>query len=158
MKATNAHSFLQRNIHQCPRTTKERCYTVIPPLPPTSGNWRWCSIDRQCWSQSIAEQAACRRCCSIFIDQQSMKVEHRRGDDDVYNRVQASWCHHHTFLHAISTVGDHILTYLVPFDMAMLLETLLPTHHPTLEQHSQSVVSCTNIDSFNGEVQPVTLR
>jgi hypothetical protein len=70
-KANNATSFLQRNSHKCPRRTKKLCYmTLVRPLVEyssiiwahslrqISGNWRWCSAERQEWSSQTTEELA----------------------------------------------------------------------------------------------------
>jgi len=65
-KANNATSFLQRNIHQCPRRTKELCYiTLVRPLVEYSSIIWDPFTEANIWKLEMVQRRAARM---VFSD------------------------------------------------------------------------------------------
>ena len=170
-KSNNARSFLQRNIHQCPRKTKELCYnTLVRPLmeyatiiwdPFTDSNVRKLEMVQRRSARVVF--SVYRRTSSVTPMLKQLQwptLKERRVQvvmmyRIVYQLVDIPT----TYLIPISSVRGHGLNYLVPFARTLYYQkSYFPDTIQLWYSLPQSVVSCTTLDSFKREVQPVPLR
>ena len=172
-KANNTRSFLQRNISQCPKKTKELCYrTLVRPLmeyatviwdPFTDANIRKLEMVQRRSARMVCSDY--RRTSSVSSMLQQLQwptLQERRAQAKVtmmYRIVYQLVDVPTTYLIPISSIRGHGLNYLVPYARTQIYQrSFFPDTIRLWNSLPQSVVSCPTIDSFKREVLPVIMR
>ena len=172
-KANSTRAFLQRNIHQCPRKTKELCYTTLvrpiveyagiiwdPSRLNTSISWRWCSDVMHVLCLEITEQPSS---VSAMINQlQWPTLQERRAQAKatmmyriVYNLVDIP----HTFLTPTVALRGHSSRYIVPFTRTgVYRQSFFPDSIRIWNRPSSRPCQLCILTSFKQGVQSVQLR
>ena len=172
-KANNTRSFLQHNIRQCPKRTKELSYrTLLRPLmqyatviwdPFTEANTR--KLETVQPRSAIMVCSDYRRTSSVSSMLQQLQwptlQEHRAQAKFtmmyriVYQLVDVPT----TYLVPISSMRGHGLHFLVAYARTQIYQrSFFPDTIRLWHSLPHSVVSCPTIDSFKREVLPVVTR
>ena len=172
-KANNTRAFLQRNLQQCPRKTKELCYKALvrPIMEYASVIWDP-STDTSIRKLEMVQRRAARMVFSDFRSTSSATpmlqqlqwstLQERRAQTKVvmmyrivYHLVDISSCH----LTPTISVRGHNMKFLVPYARTSIYQkSFFPVTIRLWNSLPQTVVSCPNIDSFKEEVLALRLR
>ena len=168
--ANNTRSFLQRNISQCPKKTKELCYrTLVRPLmeyatviwgPFTEANIRKLEmVQRRSARMNCSDYLRTSSVSSMLQQLQWPTLQERRAQVMMNRIVYQLDDMPITYLIPISYIRCHGLNYLVPYARTQIYQrSFFPDTIRLWNSHPQSVVSCPTMDSFKREVLPVVMR
>ena len=172
-KANNTRSFLQRNIKQCPRNTKELCYnTLVRPLmeyaaviwdPYTEANIRKLEMVQRKSARMIFSDYRRTSSVSPMIQQlQWPTLRERRAQAKVTMMYRIT---HQlvdvplTYLTPITSLRGHGLNYNIPFARTQCYQrSFFPDTIRLWNSLPYTTVCCPSIDSFKKEVLSTTLR
>ena len=172
--ANNTRSFLQHNISQCPKKTKELCYrTLVRPLQKyvtviwdtfTEANIRKLEmVQRRSARMVFSDYRRTSSVSSMLQQLQWLTLQEHRAQAKVtimyrimYQLVDMPTTYH---LIPISSIRGHGLNYLVPYARTQIYQRSFFSDTIRLRNSlPQSVVTFPTIDSFKREVLPVFMK
>ena len=172
-KANSTRAFLQRNIYQCPRKTKELCYiTLVRPIvecssiiwdPLTSSNIRKLEMVQRRYARFVFGDYRTTSSVTEMVNQlQWTTLQERRAQAKavmmfriVNNFVDVP----HTYLTPTVALRGHSMKYLVPFTRTSVYrQSFFPDGIRIWNSLPQELVNCTSTTSFKVGVQTVQLR
>ena len=173
-KANNTRAFLQRNIYQCPRKTKELCYKTLvrPQMEYASIIWDPHTAN---YTQSLemVQRRAARFVTGDFYRTSSVNnmlhqlqwptLQERRAENKVImmfrivNNLVAipTEC----LIPTAATVRGHNHRYLVPYARTDTYQrSFFPDTIRLWNNLPSSIVACNSINTFKSELQNIKLR
>ena len=172
-KANNTRSFLERNLHHCPRKTKELCFTtLVRPLveyasiiwdPFTEANRRKLEmVQRRAARMVFSDHRRTSSVSSMLQQLQWPTLQERRAQARVTMMFRIV---HHLVdvptnnLTPISSARGHGLCFLVPFARTQCYQSsFYPDTIRLWNGLPQTVASCSTLDDFREGVRALSLR
>ena len=173
-KANSIRAFLQRNIHQCPRKTKELCYkTLVRPIveyssiiwdPQTASYTHKLEMVQRRYARFVLGDYRTTSSVTAMISQlQWTTLQERRAQAKavmMYKIVNNLVDVPHTFL-APCTVSlrGHSYKYMIPFTRTgVYTQSFFPNSIRIWNNLPVDLINCTTLASFKQGVQSVQLR
>lgn len=172
-KANSTRAFLQRNIYQCPRKTKELCYkTLVRPIldyssiiwdPSTANNIKKLEMVQRRYARFIFGEYRTTSSVTAMVNQLKWtSLQERRAQAKaamIYRITNNLVDVPHTFLTPTVALRGHSSRYLVPFARTDIYRySFFPDSIRIWNRLPQDLVNRTSLDSFRVGVQTVQLR
>ena len=171
-KASNTRAFLQRNLQQCLRKTKELCYkTLVRPIldyasiiwdPFTDNNIRKLEmVQRRAARMVFSDYRSTSRITTVLQQLQWPTLQEHRAQTKVfmiycivYSLVDIPLCH----LTPTISVRGHNMKFQIPYARTSIYQrSFFPDTIRLWNSLPQTVVSSSTLDSFKEEVQTVKI-
>ena len=173
-KSNNSRAFLQRNIYQCPRKTKELCYKALvrPQMEYASMIWDPHTANNIHSLEMVQRRAArfvtgnYRRTCSLNSMLQQLQwptLQERRAASKMvmmYRIVNKFVAVPTTFLiPTAAIVRGHNQRFLIPFARTQAYQhSFFPDTIRLWNSLPSSIAACSSVNTFKTELQNIKLR
>ena len=172
-KANSTRAFLQRNIYQCPRKTKELCYkTLVRPIveyssiiwdPLTATYIHKLEMVQRRYARFVCGEYRTTSSVTAMINQlQWPTLQERRAQAKatmMYRIVNNIVDVPHTFLTPTIALRGHSSRFHIPFArIGVYRQSFFPDSIRIWNELPQALINCTSLESFKQGVQSVQLR
>ena len=172
-KANSTRAFLQRNIYQCPRKTKELCYkTLVRPIveyssiiwdPLTATYIHKLEMVQRRYARFVCGEYRTTSSVTAMINQlQWPTLQERRAQAKatmMYRIVNNIVDVPHTFLTPTVALRGHSSRFHIPFArIGVYRQSFFPDSIRIWNELPQALINCTSLESFKHGVQSVQLR
>ncbi|XP_072023338.1 uncharacterized protein [Amphiura filiformis] len=172
-KANATRAFLQRNLHQCPRKTKEMCYkTLVRPIieyssiiwdPSTSCNVQKLEMVQRRFARFVYGDYRTTSSVTAMLNQlQWPTLQERRAQTKVvmmFRIVNHLVDVPHTYLIPTIALRGHSMRYLIPFARTVVYrQSFFPDTIRLWNNLPQDLINCTSVAGFKQGVQTIKLR